>query len=222
MAIAILGATSAIGREIAVVLTRQGHGLLLFARNPADESTKRLDVLDFDEEIFRADLESRGTLDGVILCVGYLGDNEKAFSDPEEHARIMDTNFTGSARALDVASEIMQGGFICALSSVAGDRPRRKVFTYGKAKAALNDHLDRMRRELAPKGIRVVTVKLGSVDTRMVAQARRHPFVISARDAAEQIVAAAQSSNGTVYLPGKWRVIMGAMKLVPAFIYEKL
>ena len=119
MAIAILGSTSAIGREIAGVLVGQGHELLLFARNPPDESTRRLDVLDFDEGIFRADLASMGRLDGVILCVGYLGDNEKAFSDPEEHARIMDTNYTGSARALDVASEMMEGGYICALSSVA-------------------------------------------------------------------------------------------------------
>ena len=222
MAIAILGSTSAIGREIAGVLSRQGHDLLLFARNPADESTRRLDVLDFDEGIFRADLESMGRLDGVILCVGYLGDNEKAFSDPEEHARIMDTNYTGGARALDVAAEVMEGGYICALSSVAGDRPRRKVFTYGKAKAALNDHLDRMRRKLAPKGIRVVTIKLGSVDTRMVTRARKHPFVISAADAGEQIVAAAQKANGTVYLPGKWRLIMGVMKLVPESVYQKL
>lgn len=222
MAIAILGATSAIGREIAAVLAERGRDLLLFARNPVDTTMKRLDVLDFDEGLFRADLESAGRLEGVILCVGYLGDNVKAFSDPEEHARIMDTNYTGSARALDVAAEVMQGGYICALSSVAADRPRRKVFTYGTAKAALNDHLDRMRAKLGPKGVRVVTIKLGSVDTRMVAHRRRHPFVISARDAAEQIVAAAERSNGTVYLPGKWRFIMGAMKLVPSGLYQKL
>jgi decaprenylphospho-beta-D-erythro-pentofuranosid-2-ulose 2-reductase len=222
MAIAILGATSAIGREIALVLERQGQDLLKFARTP-DQSMKRLDVLDFDDGIFRADLQSKGRLDGVILCVGYLGDNVRAFSDPQEHARIMDTNYTGSARALDAASEVMQGGYICALSSVAGDRPRRKVFTYGTAKAALNDHLERMRRKLAPKGIRVVTVKLGSVDTRMVTHRRRHPFVLSAQEAAEQIVQAAGSRlNGTVYLPGKWKIIMAAMKMVPEGIYQRL
>jgi decaprenylphospho-beta-D-erythro-pentofuranosid-2-ulose 2-reductase len=222
MAIAILGATSAIGREIAGVLTRQGKDLLLFARNPADETMKRLDVLDFDEGIFRVDLLSKGRLEGVILCVGYLGDNIRAFSDPEEDARIMDTNYTGSVRALDVASDLMTGGYICALSSVAGDRPRRKIFSYGKAKAALNDHLDRMRARLAPKGVRVVTIKLGSVDTRMITHRRKHPFVISAVDAAEQIVQAADTVNGTVYLPGKWRIIMGVMKIVPDAIYQKL
>ena len=110
MAIAILGATSAIGREIAGVLTKQGKDLLLFARSPVDESMKRLDVLDFDEGIFRVDLLSKGRLEGVILCVGYLGDNIRAFSDPEEDARIMVTNYTGSARAIVIASDLMTGG----------------------------------------------------------------------------------------------------------------
>jgi len=221
MAIAILGATSAIGREIAQVLESSGHQLILFARNPAG-NMKKLDVLDFDESLFRRDLLSGGPLDGVVLCVGYLGDNERALSDSHEAARILDTNFTGSARALDSAAELMDHGFILALSSVAGDRPRRKVLAYGRAKAMLNDHLARLRARVSPRGIRVITVKLGSVDTRMISHRRKHPFVISASDAALEIVRAGENADGVVYLPGKWRVIMGVMKLVPAFVYKRL
>ncbi len=219
MAIAILGATSAIGREIAKVFESKGQRLVLFARNPAG-NMKKLDVLDFDESIFRRDLLSAGSLDGVVLCVGYLGDNIRAFSDPDEAARILDTNFTGSARALDIAASIMDHGFILALSSVAGDRPRRKIMTYGRAKALLNDHLALMRSRL--RGIRVITVKLGSVDTRMIAHKRRHPFVISSSDAASAIVEASENVDGVIYLPAKWKLIMGVMKFVPSFIYEKL
>jgi decaprenylphospho-beta-D-erythro-pentofuranosid-2-ulose 2-reductase len=235
--VAILGATSMIGREIAGVLAASGRDLILFARD-VDECTKirqqiqsehdvkieirSLDVLAFDADEFRSDLQSVGPLAGTILCVGYLGDNEKAFSDREESARIMDTNFTGSAAALDVVASVMTSGYICALSSVAGDRPRRKVHTYGVAKAALNDYLDALRKRLAPKQVRVVTIKLGSVDTRMVTHRRRHPFVLSSRDAAEQIVDAAESKNGVVYLPEKWRYIMLAMRLVPEALYRRL
>src|SRR6185503_3361550 len=219
MAIAILGATSAIGREIAKVFESKGQRLVLFARNPAG-NMKKLDVLDFDESIFRRDLLSAGSLDGVVLCVGYLGDNIRAFSDPDEAARILDTNFTGSARALDIAASIMDHGFILALSSVAGDRPRRKIMTYGRAKALLNDHLALMRSRL--RGIRVITVKLGSVDTRMIAHKRRHPFVISSSDAASAIVEASENVDGVIYLPGKWKLIMGMMKLMPSFLYERL
>ena len=117
---------------------------------------------------------------------------------------------------------MIDSGFICALSSVAGDRPRRKVQTYGIAKAALNDYLGKLHNLLAPKGVRVITIKLGSVDTRMVSHRRRHPFVISARDAAESIVDAAYQADGVVYLPGKWRYIMGVMKFVPEIVYRRL
>ena len=219
MAIAILGATSAIAREIAKELEKRGHTLALFARNP-DRGMKQLDVLDFDESLFRRDLISAGRLDGVILCVGYLGDNARAFSDSDEASKIIDTNFTGSARALDVAASLMDKGFVLALSSVAGDRPRKKVFTYGRAKALLNDHLSRMRSEL--DGIRVITVKLGAVDTRMVTEKRKHPFVVSASDAAVAIVDAAENGDGVIYLPAKWRFIMSAMKLVPDSLYQRL
>ena len=235
--VAILGATSAIGREIAEVLASRGRDLLLFARN-VDECaviaaslverhgivavSKKLDVLSFDEGILRRHLVSHGSLGGVILCIGYLGDNERAFSDPAEAALIMDANFTGCAQALDVAASVLDRGFVCALSSVAADRPRRKVHTYGIAKAALNDYLTKLRARMSPKGVRVVTIKLGSVDTRMVAHRRRHPFVLSAGDAAVRIVDAAERSDGVVYLPFSWKVIMLGMKLVPASIYERL
>ena len=235
--VAILGATSAIGKEIADVLGSRGRSLLLFARNETECSSlaaslverhgivavaKRLDVSSFDEDLLRLDLISQGPLGGVILCVGYLGDNQKAFSDPDEAARIMDTNYTECARALDVAASVLDGGFVCALSSVAGDRPRRKVRTYGMAKAALNDYLGKLRSRLARKGVRVITIKLGSVDTRMVSHRRRHPFVLSARDAAVGIVDAAERSDGVVYLPFSWKVIMMGMKLVPESIYQRL
>jgi short-subunit dehydrogenase len=221
MAIAILGATSAIGREIAKELEKRRQTLALFARNP-EPGMKQFDVLDFDESVFRRDLISSGRLDGVILCVGYLGDNARAFSDTDEAAKIIDTNFTGSARALDVAASLIDKGFVLALSSVAGDRPRRKVLTYGRAKALLNDHLSRMRSELGPRGIRVITVKLGAVDTRMVTHKRKHPFVVSASDAAVAIADAAEKSDGVIYLPAKWKLIMGIMKLLPDSLYQRL
>ena len=235
--VAILGATSAIGKEIADVFASRGSNLILFARNTAESErvaaaletmhritaiAKPLDVTGFDADVLRRDLLSQGPVEGVVLCVGYLGDNEKAFSDPAEAKRIMDANFTGCARALDVAASVLENGFICALSSVAGDRPRKKVHAYGIAKAALNDYLDNLRARLAPKGVRVVTIKLGSVDTRMVSHRRRHPFVISARDAALAIVDAATRTNGVVYLPGKWKYIMRVMSVVPQAIYRRL
>lgn len=235
--VVIIGATSAIGREIADVLAARGKDLVLYARNFAEceeiarevngkhgvsAVAKRLNVNAFAEESLRRELEPYVPIAGVVLCVGYLGDNVKAQVDPSEAARIMDTNFIGSARVLDVAASMLNGGFVCALSSVAGDRPRRRVHTYGLAKSALNTYLDQLRRRLVPRKVRVITIKLGSVDTRMTAHRRKHPLVVSARDAATAIVDACISSDGVVYIPAKWRYIMLAMKAVPGPIYRRL
>ena len=235
--VVILGATSAIGREIADVLAGRGKDLVLYARNIAEceeiaremsarhgvsAVAKRLDVNAFAEESLRRELEPFVPMAGVILCVGYLGDNIRAQTDPSEAARIMDTNFIGSARALDVAASMLNGGFVCALSSVAADRPRRKVHTYGLAKSALNTYLDQLRRRLAKRKVRVITIKLGSVDTRMTAHRRKHPLVVSARDAASAIVDACLSADGPVYIPKKWKYIMLGMKIVPGSIYRRL
>lgn len=230
--VAILGATSIIGRDIADVLASGGADLVLFARDlsQATEIARQiesrhqvrvrayeLDVLDFDESTFRAELESASkSLEGVILCIGYLGDNEKAFTDQGEAALITDTNFTGSVRALDVASDVLarqEHGYIAALSSVAGDYPRRKVFTYGTAKAKLNAYLDGLRQRLVHHNVRVITIKLGSVDTRM-ARRRNHPLVISSRVAAERIVATLPAANDVVYIPRKWQAIIRVMKVL--------
>jgi short-subunit dehydrogenase len=231
--VAILGATSIIGRDIADVLARNGTDLLLFARDQKQagtialelESRHRirtraysLDVLDFDDAVFRAELESASqSLTGVILCVGHLGDNARAFTDPDESSLITDTNFTGAARALDVAADVLarrQHGYIAALSSVAGDYPRRKVFTYGTAKAKLNAYLESLRTRLRPEGIRVITIKLGSVNTRMASARRNHPLVISSREAAERIVGVLGDADGVVYMPRKWKLIIRVMKLL--------
>lgn len=231
--VAILGATSTIGRDIADILAARGLDLMLFARD-VDlamhigrelEAKHRirarahpLDVLDFDESLLRVRLESAAaSLEGVILCVGYLGNNAKAMIDADEAALITDTNFTGSVRALDVAAEVLsrhRHGCIAALSSVAGDYPRRKVFTYGTAKAKLDGYLEQLRSRVAPDGVRVITIKLGSVETRMTAGRRKHPLVISSREAAARIVSELESANGVVYIPRKWKLVIRVMRLL--------
>src|SRR5437867_4132910 len=105
------------------------------------------DALDLEshETILARCLSDTGErLAGAVLCVGYLGDQNAAQTDFREARRILDTNFTGCVSALNVISnhfEKQGSGFICALSSVAGDRGRQSNYFYGAAKAALSAYL---------------------------------------------------------------------------------
>ena len=238
--VVIVGATSAIGRDLAAILASRGAPLLLLARRKreaediaadlrvrfrADVKARRLDVLDFDSGDLRDTLEKAGAIAGVIFCVGYLGDSEAGESDDDEAARIRDVNYTGSAKVLDVASVVLgaqRDGYLAALTSVAGDRPRRRVHAYGVAKARLSEHLRRLEKELQPRGVRVIDIRLGPVDTRMPYGRPPQPFMVSSLSAAGRIARAIQASAGTVYVPRKWRMIMAVVRAIPGPLYRRM
>jgi decaprenylphospho-beta-D-erythro-pentofuranosid-2-ulose 2-reductase len=238
--VVIAGATSAIGREIAAILARRGTTLVLLARRAREAediandlrvrfgavvSSGELDVRRFDAGSLTSALTAITGLTGFIQCAGYLGDSVQAESDHDEASRILEINFTGTARVLDIAAEELarrKGGFICALSSVAGDRPRRRVRAYGIAKRKLNAHLAALEKQSSQSGVRIITVKLGPVDTRMPYGRRRQPFTVSPENAARGIVAAIDGTSGAVYVPAKWRVIMALIRSIPGPLYDRM
>ena len=94
----ILGANAGIGRALAEEFAAHQHNLILAGRDleelqalAADINLRhnvsaraeRVDVLDFDalESALAACINPAGdSLEGVILCTGYLGDHEKAIA----------------------------------------------------------------------------------------------------------------------------------------------
>jgi short-subunit dehydrogenase len=132
----------------------------------------RIDVLDMERHADALAPCLTAELRGAVLAFGYLGDQRRAETDPAEARRILDTNLTGCVIALNlVAAHLARtgGGFVCALSSVAGERGRQSNYIYGAAKAGLTAYLSGLRNRLAGAGVRVLTVKAGVVDTRMSA-----------------------------------------------------
>ena len=92
--------------------------------------------------------ELGNTLAGAVVCIGFLGNQGKAQGDWEEARLILETNFTGCVSALNILAnhfERRRAGFICAISSVAGDRGRQSNYLYGAAKAGLSVYLQGLR-----------------------------------------------------------------------------
>jgi short-subunit dehydrogenase len=187
-----------------------------------------VDVLDFNglEAALAACIAPcDDSLEGVVLCTGYLGDPETARTDLNEARRILDTNFTGSALALNILANYFEQkgkGFICALSSVAGDRGRQSNYLYGSAKGGLTTYLQGLRNRLYHRGVHVITVKPGFVDTRMVFGERKLPLVAAPEAVARDIYRAVMSRKNVVYVPGFWRFIMLMVCAIPEGLFKKL
>lgn len=240
-AVVIAGATSGVGRALAERFAADGHRLVLAGRErdeveavAADLRIRRgaaatahaLDAAGEDPRALAAALADAGdALAGVVVCIGYLGDHAAALSDPAEARRIFDTNLTACARVLEEAAGVLEArgrGFLCALSSVAGDRGRRGNYVYGAAKGGLNVYLQGLRHRLAPSGVRVVTVKLGPVDTRMSYGRREAAVAVSPAEAARAIHRAIRRGRSTVYVPARWRWIMLVVRALPERLFRRL
>jgi len=239
----ILGANAGIGRALAVEFALHQYDLILAGRDleelqslAADLALRhnvstraeRVDVLDFDaleSALAACAVPARDSLEGVVLCTGYLGDPEASKKDLGEARRILDTNFTGSVLALNVLAnhfESKRTGFICALSSVAGDRGRQSNYLYGSAKGGLTTFLQGLRNRLYHSGVHVITVKPGFVDTRMVFGKAKLPLVATPERVARDIYRAVIKRKNVVYVPWFWQWIMFMVGSIPEGLFKKL
>ena len=236
----ILGGTSTIARAIASELAGRRFDLALAGRDERELRAVAADlalrhgvattvlVMDaLDMERHAASLAPCLTADlrGVVLAVGYLGDQRRAEGDPAETRRIVDANLTGCITALNVIAAHLAkqgGGFVCALSSVAGDRGRRRNYVYGAAKAGLTAYLSGLRSRYAAEGVRVLTVKAGIVDTRMSAGAPGAALAAPPAAVARAIVRALERGRDVIYVPWFWRWIMLVVRLIPERLFKKL
>ena len=239
--VVILGATSAIARAIATRYARQGHSLIVAARDAEEagyiagdlrirhqvEATPLAwDAEDFESHkafVYECVSVLGENLGGVVLCSGYMDDQERAQSDQESARRTFDVNLTGAVSTLNLFANLFEErgtGFIAALSSVAGDRGRQSNYLYGAAKAGLSAYLEGLRNRLYHSGVHVVTIKPGFVDTKMTWG--EVPFAASPEDAARAIVKAIEKKKNTVYVPWFWRYIMLIIRHIPEFQFKRM
>ena len=239
----ILGATSAIARALAGEFASHRFDLILAGRDreelgalAADTSlrfgtkvqTLYFDILDPDTSLTSLTPCIGGAGDelaGVVLASGYLGEQTKAQTDLSEARLILETNFTGCVLALNVVAEHFEKrrkGFICALSSVAGDRGRQSNYLYGAAKGGLSIYLQGLRNRLSRSGVRVITVKPGFVDTRMTFGRPNLFLVATPESVGRGIYKAIVRGNDVVYIPWFWRFIMLVLRVIPEKVFKRL
>jgi len=239
MKVLILGATSAIAQAAARVWAKRGDELFLVARHGdrlsavAEDLTARggkvltlaqdLNDDSLHEALVENALVALGTLDVVLLAQGLLGDAETRDRDPAAAELILRTNLVAPVQLLTLLSQRMRAdACIAAISSIAGERGRAKVGAYGAAKAGLDSFLSALRQRLAGRGVRVLTVKPGFVDTPMTAQMKKTPLFASAASVGRGIVRAVDRKREVVYLPWWWRWVMLVVRAIPESFFKRM
>ena len=236
----VVGATSAIARAVAGEFASRGHDLVVAGRNGEElgavasdlairhgvaVDARTFDALDFDShEALMTDV-AEGGLAGVVVALGYMSDQEQGQSDFSVARRVVDTNYTACVSLLERAAAHLEpqgAGFLCAISSVAGDRGRQSNYLYGSAKSGLDAYLQGLRNRLHPSGVSVTTIKPGFVDTRMTYGLPGLFLVASPEVVAQGIYRAIRRRKSVVYLPRFWRFIMLIIRSIPGPVFNRM
>jgi short-subunit dehydrogenase len=245
MRVLITGATSGLGREMAVQLARrQGAKIAITGR--------RLEMLTETEKLVKAagaeclalcggvaDLaevkghyarikDAWGGLDWVILNAG-VGDsvNAREFS-AENYRWTFEINVFGVANWLEavIPDMLKQGsGVIAGIASLAAFRGLPGSGSYSASKSALVTMLESTRVDLRGTGVDVVTVCPGFVRSEITA--RNDPkqmfFLLETEDGANRIIRGIERRERIVHFP--WQLSYPSIYVLhnlPGAIYDRI
>ncbi len=238
--ILILGAKSDIGISVAHRFASEGFDVYLAARNSinlkddcsdikirydVNSSFHEFDVLKLDtHEHFILSLPEIPNV--VLSAVGYLGEQNKDQFDFRQAIKVIRTNYEGVVNIFGLfANHFEKRGYgtLIGISSVAGDRGRSLNYIYGSAKAGLSAYLSGLRNRLYSKGINVITVKPGFVNTKMTSKLKMNPLLTTNSSRVSKYIYEAYKYKKTVvYITKIWFIIMIFIKLIPEKIFRML
>lgn len=239
----LVGATDGIGKALAEVYASRGCWVALLGRDPgklaavgADlarrfpDATVRTVVCDLTdrarlEPAYREAVAAIGHCDVFVQNAAVMLDGDGESSDPAADALMFDVNTTAAAVMLGLAANdfsIARRGTLVGISSIAGDRGRKRNPAYCASKAGLSAFLEGLRNRLAPRGVKVVTVKPGFVATRMMAGRENAFWVSPVEEAARTIVRRVAKGDEVFYVTRRWGLVALVMRHVPRFLFKRL
>jgi clavulanate-9-aldehyde reducatase len=200
----VTGASSGIGRAVAVALAQEGADVAVAARRTDRLDELRAELLGLgaralvlgldvaDEAACRAavarTVAELGGLDILVNNAGVMLLGTVEGADAEDWRRMMGTNVLGLMYLTQAALPhlLQRRGVLVQMSSTAGRTARAGVAAYNASKWAVNAFSEGLRQEVTARGVRVVVIEPGIVATEL----REHITQPAARERIQASAAA--------------------------------
>ncbi len=231
----ITGASTGIGREIALQLAAAGVTVAASARSAdklqalgAGIRAYPLDVTDRQAVSATVDRIERevGPIDLAILAAGTYSPVDVAKFDAEIFEKAMAVNYMGVIQGLSALLPVMQQrrlGHVAWIASVAGYSGLPKAGAYGPSKAALINLAESLKPELERQGITVSVINPGFVETPLTQQNDfTMPFLMKAPDAARRTIAGLAEGRFEIAFPTRFVAILKFARVLPYWLYFSL
>jgi len=236
----ITGASSGIGRGIALEIASRGANLALLARREdllneiVDEARSRgvkavsatADVRDAEAVRAAADRfrQELGPIDMLIANAGIGTADHAVELKPEHAAEVIGINVLGAINSVAaVAPEMVarRQGRLVAISSLAAYRGLAKSAAYCASKAALSSYFESVRIDLRNTGVGVTIIHPGFIKTALTAgREAKMPYLMDLDYAVKKIVSAIEKEKTTYAFPWQLATIVRAGLLMPPAMYD--
>lgn len=233
----IIGATSGIGREVALIYIAQGWKVGVAGRReaelealrsayPEQVSAQALDVTKEDApQKLQALIEQVGGMDVFLLSSG-IGKQNPTLETGLELTTAA-TNVEGFIRMTNAAYHYFeqQGhGHLAVISSIAGTKGLGAAPAYSATKGFQNiymDALDQLAR-MKKLNIRFTDIRPGFVATPLLNNQKKYPMLMDAPIVALDIVSAIEKKKRVAIIDWKFRLLVGFWRLIPKWIWLRL
>ncbi|MFN0219754.1 MAG: SDR family NAD(P)-dependent oxidoreductase [Hyphomicrobium sp.] len=226
----ITGASTGIGRELALRLARDGAIVAVSARS-ADKLSElaalspniRAYPVDVTDAAAVAATATRiaadlGPIDLAVLNAGVWHPMTVSDYDLAKATESMTVNYVGVMNALAPLMLTMSArgaGQIALVASVAGYRGLPKGAAYGPTKAALINLAESVYPSLKLRGVKLQIVNPGFVETPMTAvNDFPMPFLISSEDAGQRIHEGLARDKFEIVFPRRMAILMKLLRII--------
>ncbi|AGV16004.1 SDR family oxidoreductase [Vibrio alginolyticus] len=224
--ILITGATSGIGRQLALDYANSEWNVIACGRNQdvlaeLEAVSSKIHTLQFDvtnyEETQQALSNLPFTPNTWVFNAGDCEYMDEGVVDAKLMARVMNVNVVGVANCVEGCQVHLERGHrIVIVGSIASEVALPRAEAYGASKAAVSYFARTLAVDLKKKGINVVTVFPGFVETPLTDKNDfEMPMIISTQQASDSIRKQLAANKTYIYFPARFTSILRFISLLP-------
>lgn len=228
----VIGASSGIGREVALLLMKDGWTVGVAARR--EEPLRKLGAAAWQQiDVTQDDAAARlrqliaalGGMDLFFYASGIGKQNRELREDIE--LATMQTNALGFTRMVGEAYRYFaeQGsGHIAAITSIAGTKGLGPAPSYSATKAMQNVYLQALEQQAHAQGlnIRFTDIRPGFVDTALLNGDFHYPMMLKPEAVAKDIVRTIRNRRHIRVIDWKYRLLTALWRRIPRCVWRRM
>ena len=232
----ITGASSGIGRALAIKFSNEGWQVAVSARREnllQDLNKNNLNIhsfpLDVKDEskakkVFQDIIEKFQTIDICVFCAAIHDPESEKKLSIEKIREIMETNFFGTVNCIMAVNAYFrerENGHISIVSSVAGYRGFPAASGYCASKAALTSLAESLFFDFKRYNVRISLVSPGFIKTPLTDKNKfPMPMIKSPEYAAEKMfIGLTKKNTFEIHFPKTFTIMVKLLKIMPNWLF---